>query len=190
MSFMSLLALAFGLAMDATAVAAGKGYSAAKLRARDFLTVGLLFGGFQAGMPLLGFFLGARIGRLVAAWDHWIAFALLAILGIKMIHESIALRREDAAPAPDDPFALKGLLALAVATSIDAFAVGITLPMLDAPLGPSLLTIGVVTALTSALGLFAGHRFGRVLGPRLDLLGGVILIALGLSILVQHLRAG
>jgi putative Mn2+ efflux pump MntP len=189
MSFMSVLALAFGVAMDATAVAAGKGYAARTLRAGNFLTIAMLFGGFQAGMPVLGYFLGARIGAFVSAWDHWIAFAVLAILGAKMIHE--ALQGEGHARAErGDPFAFKRLIALAVATSIDSFAVGITLPMVQAPFALSILTIGLVTAACSALGLLAGHRFGKLLGPRLDLAGGVILIAIGVSILVQHLRAG
>ena len=190
MSFISVLVLALGVAMDATAVAVGKGYAARALRPQNFVSIALLFGGFQAAMPVLGYFLGARIGAFIAAWDHWLAFALLAALGGKMIHESLSGEPEAGGSERSDPFAFKGLVALAVATSIDAFAVGITLPILRAPFGLSILTIGLVTAATSALGLWAGHRFGKLLGPRLDLLGGVILIALGLSVLVQHLRAG
>jgi putative Mn2+ efflux pump MntP len=189
-SFASIFALALGVAMDATAIAAGKGCSVRRLRARDFVLVSALFGGFQAAMPLLGVALGQKYGHLVSAWDHWIAFTLLAVLGPKMLWEG----REHESPEPgeapgQDPFAVRGLVVLAFATSIDAFAVGITLPMLDAPLLASLVTIGVVTAVTSGLGLYAGHRFGRLLGPRLDRLGGLILIALGVVILVQHLSA-
>jgi manganese efflux pump family protein len=187
MSFLSLLWLALGLAMDATAVAAGKGCAAKRLHAGDFAKVALLFGGFQAGMPWLGYLLGARVGALMSAYDHWLAFALLSLLGLKMIRESRS-SEDHVRDSTSAPFAMRELTVLALATSIDAFAVGVTLPMLGAPLLLSLLTIGLVTAVTSALGLALGQHFGRMLGPRLDLVGGVVLIGLGTSILVQHLR--
>lgn len=189
MNFASILALAVGLSMDATAVAAAKGLSAAELKARHVALVALLFGGFQAGMPLLGWGLGAWVGPWMDAWSHWVAFALLGAIGGKMIHES---RQADDQEGKEggDPFALKPMLLLAVATSIDAFAVGVTLPMLRAPMAVSLATIGLTTALLSALGLAAGRRFGAMLGRRLDMGGGVLLVALGAKILLERLLRG
>jgi putative Mn2+ efflux pump MntP len=187
MTFASILALSLGLAMDATAVAAAKGIATKKILPRQVLIVAGFFGGFQALMPLLGYFLGTRIGPLVQAWDHWIAFVLLAAIGGKMIWEAAHDDEADDEKKEEDPFAPKVMLVLAVATSIDALAVGVTLPMLDAPLMLSLVTIGVTTAILSALGLFAGRRFGALLGKRLDLLGGVVLVGLGCKILYEGL---
>ena len=181
--------LAVGLAMDATAVAAARGLAAPRIQARHVLLVALLFGGFQALMPLLGFLLGTHIGPWVRDWDHWIVFGLLASLGVRMLREARTSEAQDAAAAVQnaEAFKLRLLLALALATSIDAFAAGITLPLLDAPLAVSLATIGIITALLSVLGLFAGRRFGALLGPRLDIAGGLILIALGTKTLIEHL---
>ncbi len=187
MTFASILALSLGLAMDATAVAAAKGIATKKILPRQVLIVAGFFGGFQALMPLLGYFLGTRIGPLVQAWDHWIAFVLLAAIGGKIIWEAAHDDEADDEKKEEDPFAPKVMLVLAVATSIDALAVGVTLPMLDAPLMLSLVTIGVTTAILSALGLFAGRRFGSLLGKRLDLLGGVVLVGLGCKILYEGL---
>jgi putative Mn2+ efflux pump MntP len=188
-TFRAILLLAVGLAMDATAVAGARGLAARRLRARDVALVALLFGGFQALMPVLGYFVGRRVGPAVERWDHWIIFALLGGLGVKMLWEARATPDDDA-PATGDVFGLRVLLVLAVATSLDALAVGVTLPMLRAPLGLSVATIGVTTAALSALGLYAGRRFGAALGRRLDAFGGLVLIALGCKILVEHLRAG
>ena len=187
MKFPSILALAVGLAMDATAVAGARGLAARRIRARDVALVAGLFGGFQALMPVLGWIAGSRIGPFVEAWDHWIAFVLLGGIGGKMIWESWNAPEEDGAHVDRDPFELKVLVVLAVATSIDALAVGFTLPMLDAPLGLSMITIGVTTAVLSAIGLWAGRRFGSALGRKLDVAGGVVLIALGFKILAEHL---
>lgn len=189
MSFSAILLLAIGLAMDAMAVAASKGLATPTIRSRHVFLVATLFGGFQALMPLIGWAIGDRIGPLVEAWDHWIAFALLAAIGGKMLWDA---RGAPAAPDADerDPFDLRVMFALAIATSIDALAVGITLPMMNAPLLATLVTIGITTALLSALGLFAGRRFGAALGKQLDIAGGVVLIALGVKILVAHLSAG
>jgi putative Mn2+ efflux pump MntP len=125
----------------------------------------------------------------VQAWDHWIAFVLLSALGAKMLISS-AQTHDDAAQPARDPFGLRALTVMAVATSIDALAVGVTLPMLDAPLLMSLVTIGVTTALLSAIGLLLGRRFGAMLGPGLDVVGGLVLIGLGTKILIEHLRSG
>ncbi len=187
MHFGSILLLAVGLAMDATAVAAARGLAAPRLRWRHASVVGGLFGSVQALMPLLGWLVGERLGPFVAAWDHWIAFALLSAIGGKMLWE--AFNEKDAAePRSEDPFGIRVLLVLALATSLDAFAAGLTLPVLGAPMGLSLVTIGVTTALLSALGLYAGRRFGAVLGSRLEAVGGLVLIGLGVKFLVGHLR--
>jgi putative Mn2+ efflux pump MntP len=184
-SFVAILWLAVGLAMDATAVAAARGLAAKRILARHGVLVALFFGGSQAAMPLLGWLLGSYVGDEVRAWDHWIAFVLLAGIGAKMILEGAKKAQEE--PAEDELFGLKVMAVLAIATSIDAFAVGITLPMMDAPLLTSIATIGVTTAVLSALGLFAGRRFGALLGKRLDVFGGLVLIGLGVKILVEHL---
>jgi putative Mn2+ efflux pump MntP len=156
------------------------------------LLVMIFFGGFQALMPLLGWVLGSQLGPIVAAWDHWIAFVLLGGIGGKMLLEARSSGDDDEdekSSNAGDPFGLRVLTVLAVATSIDAFAVGITLPMLGAPLVLSLVTIGVVTAMLSAAGLFAGRRFGALLGKRLDFVGGAVLVLLGCKILFEHLSA-
>lgn len=193
MSPLAILVLSVGLAMDATAVAAARGLAAERVELRHTLAIAIAFGGAQAIMPLLGAWLGAAIGPSVEAWDHWIAFVLLGGLGIKMLHEARGAQREaseDAVLPERHPFGLRVLVVLAFATSIDAFAAGISLPMLGAPLAASIVTIGITTALLSAAGLHAGRRFGAMLGPRLDAFGGVVLIAMGTKILVEHLSAG
>ena len=181
-----ILLLAFGLSMDAMAVAAARGLSVRQVRLKHVLLVSGFFGGFQALMPLFGWLLGSRVGHAVAAWDHWIIFVVLGGIGGKMLWE--AFHHEAEAPLKEEEaFGLRVMLLLAIATSIDAFAAGFTLPLLGAPLGVSLLAIGVTTAILSALGLFAGHRFGAALGSRLDALGGLVLIGLGLKTLLEHL---
>ncbi|MFZ5896692.1 MAG: manganese efflux pump MntP family protein [Myxococcota bacterium] len=192
MTFGAILVLSVGLAMDATAASAARGMAARVVGLRHALLVASFFGGFQALMPLAGWKLGKKLGPLVQAWDHWIAFALLGAIGGKMLWEAYAEADEPSTATTEDSgeqaFRIKVLFVLAVATSIDAFAAGITLPILGAPLVLSLATIGVTTAILSTLGLFAGRRFGALLGKRLDVVGGLVLIALGTKILVEHLR--
>jgi manganese efflux pump family protein len=187
MGFGSILLLSLGLAMDATAVCAARGCAAPRIGLRHVLLVALFFGGFQALMPLLGWILGQSVGPWVQAWDHWIAFALLVGIGGKMLWASRSPDKADPG-AEVDLFGLRVLLLLAIATSIDALAVGFTLPMLNAPFALSLVTIGVTTAITSAAGLCVGRRFGDALGHRPDLVGGIVLIVLGTKILIDHLR--
>jgi manganese efflux pump family protein len=189
MGFGAILALSVGLAMDATAVSAARGMAVPRVRPRHVALVALFFGGFQALMPVVGWLVGSRIGPLVEAWDHWIAFVLLAAIGAKMLWES----RDAKAAAPrseDELFGFRVMLLLAVATSIDALAVGVTLPMLDAPFGLSIATIGITTAVLCSAGLLVGRRAGAMFGRRLDALGGLLLIGIGTMILVEHLRAG
>jgi manganese efflux pump family protein len=185
-TFATILLLAVGLSMDATAVAAARGLAAERIRTRDVLLIAALFGGFQALMPLAGWLIGTRLGPYIAEWDHWIAFALLAAIGGKMLWEA---RGGGAKIDGQDTFAVPTLVILAIATSIDAFAAGITLPTVGAPLSLSLVTIGTTTAVLSAAGLFAGRRLGATIGRKLDVAGGLILIALGVKILVEHLAA-
>lgn len=190
MDLASVLLLSVGLAMDAMAVSAARGLAVPALRLPHYLSVALYFGGFQALMPLGGFLLGSTFGHVVEAWDHWIAFGLLGAIGGKMLVEAIRGPGEEEAAAPDvEPFAFRVMLPLAIATSIDAFAAGITLPLIAAPPVVSVLSIGVVTGGLSALGLALGRRFGSMLGRRLDAVGGVVLVLLGVKVLVEHLSA-
>jgi len=188
MSFGAILLLAVGLAMDAMAVSAARGLATPSIRPRHVVLVAAFFGGFQALMPLLGWLAGSRIGPFVETWDHWIAFVLLSFIGGKMLWEARTSKATER-PGQDggDLYGFKVMLVLAVATSIDALAAGITLPMMHAPILLSIATIGVTTALLSALGLFAGRRFGAALGRGLDVAGGLLLVGLGIKILVQHL---
>lgn len=190
MSFLGILALAAGLAMDATAAAATRGAMAPRVRPANVVLVALLFGGFQAAMPVLGWLLGATVGPWVEAWDHWIAFALLGGIGAKMLHEAYKSDPNEQAQKDDAAFKLRPLLLLSVATSIDAFAVGITLPLIKAPLALTALTIGVTTAALSAIGVLAGSRLRKSMGRKLDVFGGIVLIAIGIRVLVQHLTEG
>src|SRR5262245_30607456 len=164
--------------MDATAVAAARGLAARTIRARDVALTATLFGGFQAAMPALGWLLGTRVGALVDVYAGWIAFVILAGIGVKMLLDA---RRKHERTDEVAPFALRALLLLALATSIDAFAAGISLAMLDADLLPSIVTIGLVTAGLSAAGVLAGRRLGDALGSRLEIVGGVALILIGLK---------
>ena len=174
------VALAIGLAMDATALAAIRGLTADR---REALILPLLFGVFQAGMAALGWGLGAWGGPYLEAWDHWIAFVLLAGIGIKMLVD--VWRGTDADTPPKTGVWV--LLGLAVATSIDAAAAGITLPLIPVPPGVALALIGGVTFVLSAIGFVVGRTAGRWLGGKLTLVGGLILIGIGVRILVQHL---
>lgn len=187
MTFAAILWLAVALAMDATAVAAARGLSAQHVRPRHVVLTAVYFGGFQAGMPVLGWLLGDWLGPYVRAWTPWIAFVLLLGIGGKMLWEARGTDDHEAESDARDPYGVAVMLTLAIATSIDALAIGFTLPLLGAPMALSLVTIGVTTALLSAAGLYLGRRFGALLGRRLDALGGLALIGLGLKILVEGL---
>ena len=181
-----MLALALGLAMDAVAVSLTTGFLAREVKPHGALRVALFFGGAQAAMPALGALVGSRFASRIAAYDHWVAFGLLAFVGGKMIYEGLSHGDEER-PA-HEPFAFATLAPLAVATSIDALAVGLTLPVLHAPVGATVTVIGAVTAVLSAAGVYLGRRFGDRFGSRLDVIGGVVLVGIGLRILVAHLR--
>jgi putative Mn2+ efflux pump MntP len=181
----SVSVLAIGLAMDATAAAAARGAVApATGRLPSAARVGLLFGGFQAAMPLGGWLIGDRFGPLVADWDHWIAFGLLTLIGLKMAHEALV---GGAGEPAEDSMAWRVLLVLALATSIDAFAAGLTLPLLGAPIGVSLAIIFAVTAILSSAAFLLGARLSRAAGRWISVVGAVLLIGVGVRILTSHL---
>ena len=182
MEFWEILILAAGLSMDAFAVSICKGLSVKKLKPSHCAVSGLYFGGFQAGMPVIGWLLGKQFETLIKSVDHWIAFALLCIIGANMIRESFG--------DPDELNALfspRAMLPLAVATSIDALAVGVTFAFLDVDILSSVLMIGCTTFLFSAAGVKIGHSFGTKLKSKAELLGGIVLIAIGIKILIEHL---
>ena len=184
MSFWEILLLAVGVSMDAFAVSIGKGLAAKRASWREALTVGLWFGGFQALMPVIGYYLGISFADLVTRIDHWIAFGLLLFIGGNMIRE--ALKSEDDKPA-DSSFGFKTMLVLAVATSIDALALGISFAFLGTALWRAVLIIGLTTFAFSAVGLLIGKKVGTRFHSGAEILGGVILIAIGLKILFEHL---
>jgi len=177
------VALAFGLAMDATAVAAARGL--AVHRAREAVALPLLFGGFQAGMAALGWLAGLWVGPYIAAWDHWVAFALLSLIGGKMLRD--AWRGDDGGGAPPAPATMTLYLGLALATSIDAAAAGLTLSLVPAAPWIALLLIGAITTGCSAFGYLAGRIIGRRFGSKLEILGGLVLIGIGIQLLVREL---
>ena len=182
-SSLELLLVAVGLSMDAFAVSVCKGLAIKALTVGKTMLIGLWFGAFQALMPLLGYLLGARFAGYIAAIDHWIAFVLLFAIGAKMLWESFQPGEKGSA---DIGFA--AMLPLAVATSIDAFAVGITFALLPAVnIGAAIAFIGVTTLCLSALAVQVGHRVGLHWGAAAERFGGVILICLGVKILIEHL---
>ncbi len=185
----AVLTLAVGLSMDATAVAAAKGFAAQELRPTHVLKTSLMFGGFQAGMPVLGWVVGSRFASSIEAWDHWIAFALLGGIGAKMIVDVIRGESEEEAEKETSHFGFWPLLVLAVATSIDALVAGLTLPLMAVPIAVAAALIGVTTAGLSAAGAHAGRKLGARIGRKLDVVGGILLIGLGAKILVEHLAA-
>lgn len=182
MGFGELFLIAVGLSMDAFAVSICKGLSVQRLHWKHILLAGCYFGGFQALMPTLGYLLGIQFEHLITSIDHWIAFVLLLFIGGKMIQESRA-----EAEALDDSFAVKTMLLLAIATSIDALAMGVTFAFLQVDIRAAVLFIGLTTFLFSAAGIQIGHVFGARYQAKAELAGGVILILMGCKILLEHL---
>ncbi|MDO5147465.1 MAG: manganese efflux pump MntP family protein [Eubacteriales bacterium] len=182
MSIIELLLVAVGLSMDAFAVSVCKGLSVRQAKKSQFLIIGAYFGGFQALMPLIGYYLGSRFRYLIVSIDHWIAFGLLVVIGVNMIREA----REESEEY-DDSFSCKTMLPLAVATSIDALAVGITFAFLQVQVLPAVLSIGVTTFLLSMIGMKIGNIFGEKFKTYAEIAGGVVLILLGVKILLEHL---
>ena len=183
MSFLSLMLMALALSMDAFAVAVCKGLAMKRITLKGAITVGLWFGIFQALMPLLGYLFGTVFGDSVRAVDHWVAFILLGFIGGKMIHESFS---KDDKPANDSLLFLN-MLGLAVATSIDALAAGITFAFLNVNIVNAVTLIGITTFVLSAVGVKLGNVFGVKYKSRAEFAGGVVLVALGIKILLEHL---
>jgi putative Mn2+ efflux pump MntP len=186
MKLLTILFIAVGLAMDAFAVAVVTGSVYKEFKVRHALRMALFFGGFQAVMPVIGFLAGLGLKDYIEAYDHWVAFALLCLVGGKMIYESFKI---EAAERNRDPSNLLVLLALSFATSIDALAVGITLSLLKTPILLAATIIGLVTFGLSYCGVSLGKRFGHFFESKVEVAGGVILIVIGLKILIEHLTA-
>lgn len=184
MEFWELAVIAVGLSMDAFAVSICKGLSVGQVRPKHALICGLYFGGFQALMPLIGWLLGAQFQHWIEEVDHWIAFVLLVILGIKMIWETLC---DTNGESTDASFAFREMFFLAVATSIDALAVGVTFAFLQVDIIPAVSLIGIFTFLFCALGVWLGSFCKAKWSRWPGLIGGVILIFMGCSILVEHL---
>ena len=183
MSILSLFLLAVGLSMDAFAVAVCKGLATKKLDIRKMLLAGAWFGGFQALMPTIGYFLGYAFEKYIVVIDHWIAFVLLGLIGINMIRESRSKEEEDVC----DSFSFKTMLVMAIATSIDALAVGIPFSSMGVNIVTAAAFIGATTFVLSAIGVWVGNIFGAKYKSVAELAGGVILVLLGTQILLEHL---
>lgn len=184
MGFAELLLLGVGLSMDAFAVSVCKGLAMKKATLKAELTCGVWFGGFQALMPLIGFYLGTLFAEAIQAFDHWVAFGLLALIGGNMLKE--ALGEEEECPCAD--LSVRTMFLMAVATSIDALAVGISLAMVgDVNIWAAVSLIGVTTFALSAVGVAVGNVFGSRYEKKAEMAGGIILILLGVKILLEHL---
>ena len=183
MGLIELFLIAVGLSMDAFAVSVCKGLAMPKCTFKKAAIVGLWFGGFQALMPAIGYILGAQFQEAIASIDHWIAFVLLALIGGNMIHEALDNDEEEADASLD----VKTMFLLAVATSIDALAIGITFAFLKVNIIPAVCFIGIVTFIISLAGVKIGNIFGARYKNKAEIVGGVILILLGLKILLEHL---
>ena len=186
MKLWTILFIAVGLAMDAFAVSVVTGSVYKEFKLRHALRMALFFGAFQAVMPIIGFLAGLGLMGYIAPYDHWIAFALLSFVGGKMIYESF---RIEAAERDRNPANLAVLLILSFATSIDALAVGITLSLLEAPITLAVTIIGLITFALSYTGVFIGKRFGHFFESKVEIIGGLILVAIGVKIVIEHLSA-
>lgn len=187
MGFFELFALGIGLSMDAFAVSVCKGLSTGTARLDSMAKCGLWFGGFQALMPLIGFFLGSLFAQQIVSIDHWIAFVLLVLIGGNMLKEAFS-GEEDCECDKNADFSVKTMFTMAVATSIDALAVGVSLSMAgDVNIWLAVLLIGVTTCVLSAVGVKIGSVFGNKFEKKAQITGGVILILLGVKILLEHL---
>jgi putative Mn2+ efflux pump MntP len=184
MELTTIIAIAVGLSMDAFAVSITSGLGMERFRLRSALRIALFFGGFQALMPIIGYFAGLTIRSLISSFDHWIAFGLLLFVGARMIYESMSAHEDEPRMNTED---ISTLLMLAIATSIDALAVGLSLSFLEVDIASSAAIIGVVTFALSFLGVLIGRRAGRALGSRVEIIGGLILIGIGFKILLSHL---
>lgn len=185
MNLGSLFIIAIGLSMDAFAVSICKGLALSKITLKKAVIVGLWFGGFQALMPLLGYTLGIQFEEKITFIDHWIAFILLSFIGVNMIREALSKSEEETSAS----LAMREMLVLAIATSIDALAVGVTFAFLKVQIIPAISFIGIITFLLSMIGVKVGNIFGTKYKSKAELAGGIILILMGIKILLEHLLA-
>lgn len=183
MGIIELILLSIGLGMDAFAVSVCKGISMKKMNWKKACIIGLYFGGFQAIMPVIGYFFGSSFESIITNIDHWIAFILLAIIGAKMIQEAFQKEEEEY----NEDISVKTMLVLSIATSIDALAVGITFAFLKVNLLLAITLIGTITFILSVIGTKIGNRFGDKYKSKAELAGGIILIIIGLKILLEHI---
>ena len=184
MGLFTIIIVAVGLAMDAFAVSIVSGAAYKQLKIKHAFRLAVFFGGFQALMPLIGSLAGLSIKQYIANYDHWVAFALLSAVGCKMVYESSKIKPDDKNFDPSNIFTL---LILSIATSIDALTVGITLPLLALSLIKAVIIIGLITFLLSYIGVSVGRKFGHFFESKIEALGGLVLIALGAKILLEHL---
>lgn len=184
MGLLELFIIAVGLSMDACAVSVCKGLSVQKVKPKHMLLAGIYFGGFQALMPAIGYLLGVNFQSMIERFDHWIAFVLLVLIGGNMIKEFCGC---DCDEEMNDSFTFKAMIPLAVATSIDALAVGVTFAFLQVNIVPAVLFIGITTFAFSALGIRIGNIFGAKYKTKAERLGGIVLILMGTKILLEHL---
>ena len=182
MGILAISLIAVGLAMDAFSVAICKGLSIKKFELKKAVIVGLYFGVFQGVMPIIGYLLGGSFSNTIEKYDHWIAFILLAFIGINMVREAFDKDEE-----VNDKVDFKSMIWLAIATSIDALTVGITFSFLNANIGFAALMIGMITYILSVIGVMIGSKFGAKYKNKAELAGGLILILMGLKILIEHL---
>ena len=180
MSILELFILAVGLSMDAFAVSVCKGLSLGKIKPKHMCIAGAWFGGFQALMPLIGYFLGSFFAEMIEKYDHWVAFVLLAIIGGNMIKESFCKDEK-----VDSSMDVKSMLLLAIAPSIDALAVGVTFAFLQVQIVPAVSFIGVITFIFSAVGVKIGSLFGTKYKSKAELFGGIVLVLIGIKILLE-----
>lgn len=180
MSILDLFILAVGLSMDAFAVSVCKGLSLGKIKPKHMCIAGAWFGGFQALMPLIGYFLGSFFAEMIEKYDHWVAFVLLAFIGGNMIKEYF-----DKDEKVDSSMDVKSMLLLAIATSIDALAVGVTFAFLQVQIVPAVSFIGVITFIFSAVGVKIGSLFGAKYKSKAELFGGIVLVLIGIKILLE-----
>lgn len=186
MGIAELFVLAVGLSMDAFAVSVCKGLSLGEINKKHMITAGVWFGGFQALMPLIGYFLGNVFADKIIRYDHWIAFILLGLIGVNMIKEALETKSDEVCPdCSDASMSASSMFFLAVATSIDALAVGVTFAFLDVAIVPAVSFIGIITFVCSAAGIKIGSIFGTKYKSKAELFGGVILVLIGLKILLE-----
>ena len=188
MGFGELFLLAIGVSMDAFAVSICKGLATRKAGLREMGTCGVWFGGFQALMPLIGFFLGTLFATAIEAFDHWVAFGLLALIGGNMLKEALGKEDCDCCEDENGDFGFKTMFVMAIATSIDALAIGVSMALAgNVNIWIAITLIGITTCVTSALGVKIGNVFGSKFKKKAEAAGGIILILLGLKILLEHL---